>query len=77
MYVNYVFKHIFGFWLWTFLVIQHYYFIIIDESAPNFLNQSIVGMSESREFLIITISLVSSFNDMLISDEENQLLRTE
>lgn len=74
MYVNYVFKHIFGFWLWTFLVIQHYYFIIIDESAPNFLNQSI---NQLLGCLIITISLVSSFNDMLISDEENQLLRTE
>lgn len=73
MYVNYVFKHIFGFWLWTFLVIQHYYFII-DESAPNFLNQSI---NQLLGCLIITISLVSSFNDMLISDEENQLLRTE
>lgn len=74
-------------WIWTFLVIQqpytytvaatNYCFLIIAESAPNFLNFSIVGMSESKEFLMITISFVLSDNDMLISDDENQLLRTK
>ena len=55
----------------------NYCFLIIAESAPNFLNFSIVGMSESKEFLMITISFVLSDNDMLISDDENQLLRTK